>query len=204
MKVAVVDYGLGNIYSVMAALHEIGISAVIDTDGSKIPKCDTALVPGVAAFGAGIRNLHETGQADALKIHYSSGNKLVGLCLGAQMFMTASEESPDCPGLGFISGNVVRMDEEKCMVPNQGWMRVSEVGASRNRTLNSKSGESYYYFSHSYRMAIGSGISVLGISTCGQEQIVAVYSFENTLGIQFHPERSGPHGLAFLSAALTS
>ena len=204
MNVAVVDYGLGNIYSVMAALHAVGSAAVLDTDGSMISKCDTALVPGVAAFGASMRNLHDSGQAYALREHFDAGKKLVGLCLGAQMFMDGSQESPADPGLGFVAGNVVRLDEQKCTVPNQGWLRVADSETAQHQAFPAMCGGDYFYFSHSYRMDIGQGVSALGATFSGQEPIVAVYHFENVLGVQFHPERSGIRGLEFLSAALAS
>ena len=204
MKVAVVDYGLGNIYSVMAALRAIDVIAVLDVDGSMIAKCDTALVPGVAAFGAGMTNLQQSGQADALREHFASGKQLVGLCLGAQMFMDGSQESPADPGLGFVAGNVVRLDEQKCTVPNQGWLRVADSETAQHQAFPAMCGGDYFYFSHSYRMDIGDGVSLLGTTHSGQEPIVAVYHFENVLGVQFHPERSGRRGLEFLSAALGS
>lgn len=204
MKVAVVDYGLGNTYSVMAALHAVGSAAVLDTDGSSISKCDTALVPGVAAFGAGMRNLFDSGQAEALRKHFAEGKKLVGLCLGAQMFLDGSQESPNDPGLGFVPGYVVRLDEHRSTVPNQGWLRVADSGITAYHSRRAICGGDYFYFSHSYRMDIGEGVSLLGTTHSGQEPIVAVYHFENVLGVQFHPERSGRRGLGFLSAALAS
>ena len=204
MKVAVVDYGLGNIYSVMAALQAVNVATVLDSDGSMIAKCDVALVPGVAAFGAGMSNLRESGQADALREHFASGKQLVGLCLGAQMFMDGSQETPEVPGLGFVPGSVVRLDEGKCTVPNQGWLRVSDSHTAEQLTSRATLGGEYFYFSHSYRMDIRADVSTLGLATSGTETIVAIYQFGNVLGIQFHPERSGVRGLQFLSAVLAS
>lgn len=206
MNIAVVDYGLGNIYSVMSALQAIGVAANIDLDGKEIERSEIALVPGVAAFGAGMRNLRESGQADALDMHFASGKKLVGLCLGAQMFLDSSEEAPGVEGFGFVSGKVVRLDEHRCTVPNQGWLRVCDppdssiVSPLRAGTLN----ENYFYFSHSFRMQVASSVTELGRAVSGTEPILAVYQERNVLGVQFHPERSGEMGLRFLSAALLS
>lgn len=202
MKVAVVDYGLGNIYSVMAALRAINVISMLDVDGSMIAKCDTALVPGVAAFGAGMTNLQQSGQADALREHFASGKKLVGLCLGAQMFMEGSEETPEVPGLGFVQGSVVSLDQRKCTVPNQGWLRVTQHRTSTNHTPQATLGGEYFYFSHSYRMDVGEDVSTLGTAWAGSELILAVYRAANVLGTQFHPERSGEKGLEYLSSIL--
>jgi glutamine amidotransferase len=204
VNVAVVDYGLGNIYSVMAALREVGVSAVLDTDGTKIRKCDAALVPGVAAFGAGMRSLLKSGQAESLTKHFSSGNRLIGLCLGAQMFMDRSEESPEISGLGFVTGQVVRLNERNCTVPNQGWCKVVVAESAQEGDLRALQTDRYYYFSHSFRMATGKSVSILGTTQSGEETIVAAYQIDNVVGVQFHPERSGADGLEFLAAIMRS
>ena len=202
MNIAVVDYGLGNIYSVMAALQEVGLTAEIDLDGSTIKKSTIALLPGVAAFGPAMRNLRESGQADALSAHFTSGKKMVGLCLGAQMFLDSSEEAPGVEGFGFVAGEVVRLDDQLCTVPNQGWLRVADTANSSITPSLGILNDNYFYFSHSFRMQVGPSATELGKAISGTEPILAVYQEGNVLGIQFHPERSGEMGLRFLSSAL--
>lgn len=202
MKIAVVDYGLGNIYSVMAALQAVGLTAAVDLDGNTIEKSTIALLPGVAAFGPAMRNLRESGQADALSAHFSSGKKLVGLCLGAQMFLDSSVEAPGVEGFGFVSGEVVRLDEQHCTVPNQGWLRVADTADSLIASSLGNLNNNYFYFSHSFRMQVGPSVTELGKAISGTEPILAVYQEGNVLGIQFHPERSGEMGLRFLSSTL--
>jgi glutamine amidotransferase len=204
VKIAVVDYGLGNIYSVMAALQAVGLSAAVDLDGNTIEKSTIALLPGVAAFGPAMRNLRESGQGDALSAHFVSGKKLIGLCLGAQMFLDSSEEAPGVKGFGFVSGEVVRLNEQRCTVPNQGWLRVADATDSSIATSLGALNDNYFYFSHSYRMQVGSSVTELGKAISGTEPILAVYREGNVLGVQFHPERSGEMGLRFLSATLLS
>lgn len=204
MKVAVVDYGLGNIFSVRAALRAIDCEHVLDTDGSQVVNSDVALVPGVAAFGAGLHLLRASGQAEALSQHYENGKPLVGLCLGAQMFMEQSEEDPSVVGLGFVKGKVARLDESTCRVPNQGWLKVSSSGLESDGNNELIPVPSYFYFSHSYRILVRDAESVVASATAEKVPIVAVYREQNVTGVQFHPERSGPNGLAFLSRLVDS
>jgi glutamine amidotransferase len=204
LKITLVDYGLGNIYSVMSALRAVGLSADVDIDGHTIKGSSVVLVPGVASYGAAMRNLLDSGQADALSAHFGSGKKLVGLCLGAQMFLDSSEEALGVEGLGFVSGKVVRLNDQHCTVPNQGWLKVTgRTYPSLPSSLGILNGN-YFYFSHSFGMQVGSSVTELGMATSGTEHILAVYQEENVIGVQFHPERSGEMGLKFLAAILLS
>jgi len=204
MKVVVVDYGIGNIFSVRAALRAVGCEHLLDTDGSQVASADVALVPGVAAFGAGLQLLRASGQAEALNRHFEIGKPLVGLCLGAQMFMEQSEEDPSVVGLGFVKGNVRRLDEGNCKVPNQGWLKVSSAASASEAVSQLVPVASYFYFSHSYRILVSNADSVVATAKAEEEPILAVYREQNVTGVQFHPERSGPSGLVFLSRLMNS
>ena len=204
MKVVVVDYGIGNLFSVRAALRAVGCEHVLDTDGSQVAKADVALVPGVAAFGAGLKLLHASGQAEALSRHVEIGKPLVGLCLGAQMFMEQSEEDPSVVGLGFVKGSVMRLDAANCKVPNQGWLKVSSAASASEAVSQLVPVASYFYFSHSYRILVSNADSVVATAKAEEEPILAVYREQNVTGVQFHPERSGPSGLVFLSRLMNS
>ena len=118
------DYGVGNIFSVISALNHLKIDFEVDLDGTKINKSDVVLVPGVAAFGLGMQNISELGQRNSIQKHFESGNPLIGLCLGAQMFLESSEESEGVEGLSFVPGLVKKLDRNKCTVPHQGWAKV--------------------------------------------------------------------------------
>jgi imidazole glycerol-phosphate synthase subunit HisH len=200
----VVDYGIGNIFSVRAALRAVGFEHVLDTDGSQIASADVALVPGVAAFGAGLQLLRASGQAEALSRHFKIGKPLVGLCLGAQMFVEQSEEDPSVVGLGFVKGSVVRLDAANCIVPNQGWLNVSSAGLASEAGNQLVAVPSYFYFSHSYRILVSNPDSVVATAQADDEPILAIYRQQNVTGVQFHPELSGPNGLAFLSRLMNS
>lgn len=198
MKISLVDYGVGNIFSVGQALKALNIDFTLDSDGSSILKSDVVILPGVAAFGVGMKNLEERGQAEQLRNFFNSGKPLIGLCLGAQMFLNSSTESSLSKGFGFVKGKVISLDENLCRVPQQGW---SKLDATSSATF-SKFHAEYFYFSHSYKMIIDDSKIVTHTSQHNREEVTAFFIDKNVLGIQFHPERSGPIGLKFLQKAL--
>lgn len=198
MKISIVDYGVGNIFSVGQALKALKIDYSLDSDGHSIPKSDLVIVPGVAAFGVGMKNLEKRGQAEELRSFYHSGKPLIGLCLGAQMFLNSSTEASTTKGLGFVEGKVIALDETLCRVPQQGWSKLEAKGSETFISLD----QQYFYYSHSYKMILDdSKISVL-TSEHDRERVTAFFIDKNVLGVQFHPERSGPMGLKFLEKAI--
>ncbi len=198
MKISLVDYGVGNIFSVGQALKALNIDFSLDTDGNSIPKSDLVIVPGVAAFGVGMKNLEERGQAEGLRNFYNSGKSLIGLCLGAQMFFDSSTESSTTKGFGFVEGEVISLNETLCRVPQQGWSKLDAKGSETFISLD----QQYFYFSHSYKMIIGDSKIPVLTSQHDRETVTAFFIDKNVLGVQFHPERSGPMGLKFLEKAI--
>lgn len=199
MKITIVDYGVGNIFSVGQALKSLKFDYTLDEDGSSISKSDLVIVPGVAAFGLGMKNLEKRGQAEGLRNFYKTGKPLIGLCLGAQMFLSESTESPLTRGLGFIEGKVIKLDENLCRVPQQGWSRLLP---SDNTTFSAFS-QQYFYYSHSYKMIPNDPNVKITYSAHDEEVVTAYFVDKNVLGVQFHPERSGSMGLKFLEKALS-
>lgn len=197
MKVAIADYGLGNTLSVISAVAKMGIDIILDVDGTTLGDGDVILVPGVAAFGAGMKRLQQSGQAENLLERHAAGHGIVGLCLGAQLFLRRSSEAPGIAGLGIADGEVVPLDLVGCRVPNQGWMEVKSIGPER---LFSTDG--YFYFSHSYRFEPGPKLDHRASAWSGNESFLSVYSQDNVVGVQFHPEKSSGIGLIFLSDIL--
>lgn len=190
-----VDYGLGNIQNVQSALDFLGLKHTVDNDGSLIGNGDICLIPGVAAFGEGIKGLHARGQAQAICDFAREGRQIVGLCLGAQMLFDRSEESPDIPGLGVISGDVVKLEPDSVRVPNQGWSKVSRTD---NFQSEPESLDNYFYFSHGYQMKPSNSSILMATMTESSTTISAIVRQGNVTGVQFHPERSGPAGLELL------
>ena len=200
MKVTVVDYGVGNIFSVCQALKFLKIDFSVDTDGKKISSSDSILIPGVAAFGVGVKQMKSLGQFNEIVDFKQKGNPILGLCLGAQVLFSNSEEAPESYGLGLVPGKVSALDAEKCQVPKQGW---SGIDFSGHPNFNEFDGQKFY-FSHSFKMEPEGSEDVIGFTHYNNEDVVALYRHENMLGAQFHPERSGEVGLRFLKSVILS
>jgi len=179
--VLVVDYGAGNTRSVRAALTRLGHASVVSSDVSAIRDADFVVLPGVGSARSAMQRLDDTGAAEALRQRYREGHATLGICLGMQLAMRSSEEDGGVKGLGLLSGDVVRLKEGR--VPRLGWSVVEPWGQA-------------YYFAHSYAVrSIDSVASVEGVT-------VAVRR-DSFLGVQFHPEKSGPAGLDFLDQCLS-
>jgi len=194
MNLAVLDYGLGNMYSVYRALDKLGVSFRICTEGTEISPNETVMLPGVGSFGEGMRNLRASGQADALTAHHREGGRIIGVCLGAQMLLESSAEAKGISGLGFVKGSCKLMQIGEAKVPVQDWQQV-EFNASFG--FESKQ-SSYYYFSHSFAMFPERAESISAVVRHNNHDYAACIREKNVIGIQFHPEKSGPAGLKFL------
>lgn len=199
--IVLVDYGVGNLFNVSSALRKLKFEFEIDTDGSKMKKASIAIVPGVGAFGVGVKNLIERNQFEKLQAHAESGKKIVGLCLGAQMLFQSSEESPGTPGLGLLAGKVSRLGKHGGVSTMQGWNEVVRTGNSINGEMKSTG---YYYFSHSFKMEPSVNYPNLGYTEYGNEKVVGFLEHDNLTAVQFHPELSGPIGLDFLRISIES
>lgn len=201
MRVVVVDYGLGNLHSLKSALGHLKIKHEVDDNGQLLPEADCIVLPGVAAFGAAVANLIARNQFGAIQEAHTRGARLVGLCLGAQLFVDSSEESIGIPGLGLVEGRAVRIGLQLEGGPHQGWSRLQVpdfAHAKPDRGLISRC----FFFSHSYHVELADPSAVLAQVQRGSFQVTAAYSLGNAIGLQFHPERSGDAGLAVLEAAV--
>ena len=198
MNITIVDYGAGNIFSVDRALKHLGYKTSIDTHGRYIGSADLVIVPGVAAFGLGMRNLIKSGQLGAVISYLALGQPLIGLCLGAQMLLEGSYEDASESGMSRVEGQVIALDKSMCRVPQQGWSKLEIKTGSTFAEFS----DEYMYFSHSFKMEITNPELIIGRTHYGGEGVTALYHKENILGVQFHPERSGEIGLNFLNTAI--
>jgi glutamine amidotransferase len=198
MRIAIIDYGLGNIFSVKSALEHLHFKVEIDTDGSVLSKSDICILPGVAEFSSGMFNLNASGQREALVSKHKSGTPIIGLCLGAQMFLNSSEESPGIRGLGFIEGYSKAFIKKEKILTFQGWSEVFFEDVEANSIFSARD----FYFSHSYYMIVKNTEHILAKSSHYKTEFASCLFHENILGAQFHPERSGIVGLQFLKYAL--
>jgi glutamine amidotransferase len=209
-RVAVVDYGVGNLFSVKQACEAVGLQAEITSNADAIAAADAVLVPGVGAFGEAMQALRRLDLIGPLIDIAASEKPLIGICLGLQLFMTESFEFGRHKGLGIIEGSVVRFGEptelaRKLKVPHVGWSSIyrtrSEAtrGSSKSSWMDSplaelRDGEPMY-FVHSYYVKPEDRELVLSISEYGDTEFCSSLMKDNIFACQFHPERSGFHGL---------
>lgn len=198
-KVAIVDFGLGNLFSVKQACDHVGIQAEITTSPDDILSADAAILPGVGAFAEAMNNLVSGGLDVALKAFVSSGKPLMGICLGLQLLFEGSEEFGEIKGLGLIKGKVKRIPGEAfdLRVPQIGWNPILKAEQKwEDSPLKDIEEESFMYFVHSYYVAPESPDVVLcetdynGFRFCS-----GVKTNKNIFAVQFHPEKSASTGL---------
>ena len=198
--VGVVDYGAGNIFSVLRALKATGFQPIILKNNKKIKKCGHIILPGVAAFGVGIKNLHKIGLIDPLKEHVKQGKPLLGLCLGSQLLMDWSEEFGFHKGIGLIRGCVKKIPrKEDLRIPHVGWAPIKKTQSWENTPLERISQKKFVYFTHSLTCHLEEDINLLASFEYGGRTLTAGIRKENIFGLQFHPELSSDTGLKIFS-----
>lgn len=194
--IAIVDYGLGNLGSIANMLKVIGEKSVITSSREVITSSDGIILPGVGAFDAGVRNLHETGLYDTIRQSAESGQPILGICLGMQLLGRKSEEG-ELEGLELIPFDCVRfkVNESRLKIPHMGWDMVN-ISQRTPLTKNLENNQRYY-FVHSYHAICDDQKSVLMTCDYGYEFAAAVIK-DNVMGVQFHPEKSHDFGMALL------
>lgn len=200
--VAIVDYGLGNLYSVKLACEHVGLDAEITSDRTAIESASAVILPGVGAFGDAMDTLRRHDLVPVLRDVADSGTPFMGICLGLQLLMESSEEFGNHEGLGIIKGNVVPLLEPAegdhvLKVPQIGWNHVDQpVGVDWDSTLMDgvASGERFY-FVHSYVVQPQDSAVVHSTTRYGHIEFCSSVRYKNIFACQFHPERSGELGL---------
>lgn len=196
--IAVVDYGVGNLFSLACSLKKIGADSQIVSDAKKLASADKIILPGVGAFADAARKLADCGMGEEIVRQAKNGKPLLGICLGMQLLFDKSLEYGEHKGLGLIGGTVVPIEglPQGFKVPHMGWnaLRFKKPCPIYK---NIKDGD-YVYFVHSYHGAYCDD-SVTATSDYGVEITASVMN-GNVYGTQFHPEKSGDVGLKILSA----
>ncbi len=197
--IAVIDYGVGNLFSLVSSLKAVAADAVVTSDAELIRKADKILLPGVGAFEDAIAKLRATGLDKVICGEVKSGKKILGICLGMQMLFERSFEYGTHEGLSLLNGEIVGMDgriPEKLKIPHIGWNALHLK--SQHPIFKYVNENDSVYFVHSY-YAKGCEDSLLATAEYGEELTAAV-AFDNIAGTQFHPEKSGKVGLGILKA----
>ncbi len=206
-RVTVLDYGVGNLYSVQRAFEVCGVSDIcISSDPDAIRNADRLVLPGVGAFADGMRGLLDRGLDQAICQFANSGRPLLGICLGMQILATTSEEFGEHAGLNLIPGRVSPMppkdlDGISLKIPFIGWSHLScppDVNW-KGSVLESISGKQSVYLVHSFEFTPDSQSNILGTYQYGGHNVTAAVVKDNIVGLQFHPEKSGKTGLRILS-----
>lgn len=203
-KIVILDYTLGNLFNVQRAFDFINCRTTISSDPEEVYSADKIILPGVGAFGEGIKQLKSKGLDIAVKEAAKKGKPILGICLGMQLLLSESEEHGNHEGLDLIPGKVLRFDShsegDNFKIPQIGWNRISTpVNTSWDGTiLGTLPNECCMYFVHSYYVKVDNPENSLANTTYGYNEFCSVVKNDNVLGCQFHPERSGKDGLKIL------
>ena len=197
--VAIIDYGVGNLFSLRSSFSAIGQEASVTSDPEEILAADRIILPGVGAFRDAAEKLRATGLDRTVKDAAASGKPLLGICLGMQLLFERSFEYGEYEGLGLLKGEIRPIAERipsGLKIPQMGWNSLRILHSSP-LLKNTKDGE-YVYFVHSYS-AVGCEDSLLAVTNYGTA-LTACVGRDNVFGCQFHPEKSGETGLRILKA----
>lgn len=196
---AIIDYGVGNLFSLQCSLKRIGVDAVVTKDAKVIKAADRIILPGVGAFGDAINKLRSTGLVDTIKEEAEKGKPFLGICLGMQLLFEKGYEYGVHEGLGFLKGNVVPLEDKipgELNVPHMGWNGLDfKCNSPIFKYINEGD---FVYFVHSF-YATDCDESVIATSEYGIP-VTAAVGKGNIFGCQFHPEKSGDVGLNILRA----
>ena len=203
-KIIIVDYGCGNILSLRRGIQEVGYSSEITNDKKKILNADFLILPGVGAFKNAMDLLRKNNLTDTIKEYAKYKKKTIfGICLGMQVFLTKSYEMGEHQGLNLIEGEVVQMKKytklNNLKVPHISWNEIYLNETSKGlENINKEISNKNYYFVHSYLAVTKKEENTLAYCKYFDVKVPAVLNYENILGCQFHPEKSGENGLQFL------
>ena len=194
MKVAVIDYGVGNIQSILNAFDILGLQSIkVSKEKSELTKMDGFILPGVGAFGNCTAKLKKNGLSDVLnELVISKKKPILGICVGMQLMANMSEENGCHEGLGWIPGKVRLIEKKKnLLIPHVGWNNIDIK--KPNALFREIKNKSHFYFDHSYQYLCEKKY-VTAICKYGKDLNVAI-NYKNIFGVQFHPEKSSLSGL---------
>ena len=195
--IAVIDYGAGNLQSVVKALSHIGCDTTVTKDECTLLKCDGAILPGVGSFGDAMDCMDQSRMRSAVLKYVKTGKPLLGICLGLHLLFSGSEESPGAKGLSLLEGSITKIPNcgGSLKIPHIGWNSLSIK--KHDGIYRGIDGEPYVYFVHSYYLH-AKDPSIVSAQTQYGTTIDASVSYQNITATQFHPEKSGEAGLLML------
>jgi glutamine amidotransferase len=207
IKVTVVDYGIGNLYSVRRAFETCGAAVALTSQPSEIAVAERLVLPGVGAFADGMSGLRERNLIQPILAYAATGKPLMGICLGMQMLAGMSEEFGEHEGLGLIGGRVLPVPPADAegrphKIPHIGWSALSpsQGAAWRSTILDDTPPGTSVYLVHSFHLVPDNPRHLLADCFYNGQRVTASVRFDNIYGVQFHPEKSGPAGQRMLRA----
>ncbi|OQA57600.1 MAG: Imidazole glycerol phosphate synthase subunit HisH 1 [Candidatus Omnitrophica bacterium ADurb.Bin277] len=194
--ITVIDYGMGNLRSVSKAIEHLGGRYSVTSKGSDLKNASKLILPGVGSFGDAMAELGQRGLIKPLKDTLAKGAKLLGICLGLQLFFEKSDEAPGVEGLGLLPGKVVRFRSSKVKIPHMGWNDIRLV--RKHPLLEGIRSGDYFYFVHSFYGQ--PKVRKLTLASCryAGKEFAAVVGTDRIAAVQFHPEKSQDAGLRLL------
>jgi glutamine amidotransferase len=197
---ALIDYGSGNIHSVINALRHEGADVELISDPARLADADAVVLPGVGAFGDCVRGLQSRGLWEPIREWLAADRPFLGICVGYQMLFEESEESPGVRGFGFFAGQVKRFTTPGLKIPQIGWNQLALTPHPLWRGL---SASPHVYFVHSFFPDATDAAVITARATYG-ETFAAAAAHSRVAGVQFHPEKSQAVGLGILRNFITS
>jgi glutamine amidotransferase len=194
-RIAILDYGMGNLRSVEKALEHVGATARISSDPTEVRAADGLVLPGVGAFPRAMQRIEELGLDELVAERRDAGVPILGICLGLQLLFDSSTELGGASGLGLLAGGVGELEAGGLKVPHIGWSPVR--WERRSRLVEGIESETPFYFVHSFAPAPDPG-ELLGTAAHGARFACAAER-DNVFGVQFHPEKSSAAGLRLLA-----
>jgi glutamine amidotransferase len=194
-RIAILNYGMGNLRSVEKALEHVGVTATITSDHGEARAADGLILPGVGAFPRAMERVRELGLDELIEERRGEGVPILGICLGLQLLFDSTTELGGAQGLGLLEGAVAELEADGLKVPHIGWSPVRwEKGSRLTEGIES---ETPFYFVHSFTPRPTAG-ELLGSAAYGARFACAAER-ENVFGVQFHPEKSSAAGLRLLA-----
>jgi glutamine amidotransferase len=194
-RIAILDYGMGNLRSVEKALEHVGVTATISADPTEVRAADGVVLPGVGAFPRAMDRVRELGLDELIAERRDAGVPILGICLGLQLLFDSTTELGGAAGLGLLEGPVAALEADGLKVPHIGWSPVR--WEQESRLTDGIESETPFYFVHSFAPAPTAG-ELLGSAAYGARFACAAQR-DNVFGVQFHPEKSSAAGLRLLS-----
>ena len=196
MKIAIIDYGMGNLHSAAKALEKVGAQVAVTRDPERVRQADKVVLPGVGAFGDCMKNLNERELAPVIHEVIAAGKPFLGICVGLQMLFEGSEEDPGVAGLGIFKGLVRKIIAPGLKVPHMGWNSLAFQATSP--LFQGLPPAAYVYFVHSFHAVPTDESCITAVTDYGGQETAAV-GRGLIQAVQFHPEKSSAVGLKILA-----